>query len=135
MVTGQTHRDTGLQNTHNQDFLIILTKIFLAILSFTKVDDNTHITKKNDILSQITANRRDLIPPQNSITEKFSLSLSRATTILEKPVIMKTFLKILAVIVVIIVALLIAIPLILKGKLADIVKAEANKMLNAPPRL
>lgn len=44
---------------------------------------------------------------------------------------MKTFLKIFAVVIVIIVALLIAIPLILKGKLADIVKAEANKMLNA----
>lgn len=44
---------------------------------------------------------------------------------------MKTFLKIFAVIILVIVALLIAIPLILKGKLADIVKAEANKMLNA----
>lgn len=63
MVTGQTHRDTGFQNTHNQDFLIVPTKIFSAILSFTKVDDNTHITKKNDILSQITGNREDLIPP------------------------------------------------------------------------
>ena len=44
---------------------------------------------------------------------------------------MKTFLKIFAIIILVIVALLIAIPLILKGKLADIVKAEANKMLNA----
>lgn len=44
---------------------------------------------------------------------------------------MKKFLKISAIVIAVLIVLLIAIPLLLKGKIADIVKTEANKMLNA----
>ena len=42
---------------------------------------------------------------------------------------MKKFLKISAIVIAVLIVLLIAIPLLLKGKIADIVKTEANKML------
>ena len=44
---------------------------------------------------------------------------------------MKRLLKIVAIVFAVIVAVIIAIPALLSGKIGDIVKSEANKMLNA----
>ena len=44
---------------------------------------------------------------------------------------MKKFLKIVAIVLAVLVAIIIAVPALLSGKIGDIVKSEANKMLNA----